>query len=176
MKMSLRAAVDSATFAQTWLYSVKVLDDESANVQSSGLSVGDVIPAQDVTEHLFDTSYAGVHIGPDLELKFPVHINFLKSITITFNDSEWLVFHNFLVDWSTEVHSNQGFKDLAGGKFLKKFQIAKYTRESDGPVLESIYHCGLPEGLQYKGSNNLGLMENSVELPVFRVVRKMDVV
>lgn len=168
--------MDSAEFAQTWLFSVKILDDDYANVQDSGLSVGKVIPAQDVTEHLFDTAYSSVNVGPDLELKFPVHINYLKSISITFYDSEWLVFHNFLLDWATEVHSNQGFKDLAGGKFLKKFQVAKYTRQSDGPVLESIYYCGLPEGLQYKGNTNLNLLENTVELPVFKVMKKMEVV
>jgi hypothetical protein len=173
MKMSLRKAHASMEIAPQYLWSVKFMSEEQPNVLDSGLVVGKVIPALSVSESLFKMSYDTVHVGPGIELKFPKEIFYLGDVSITFYDKEKLDIHNFLLKWAQNIHNDdQGFKDLESTAFMKKLMVSKYDRQGTSPIFESIYHVGLPDSLEFKGSQESEAMENQVQFPILRVEKK----
>jgi len=176
MQFSLASLQLSADYFPSYLYTVR-LDGFSSevNIQTAGGSVGSVIPAQHVEEDLFSIAFENLSIGPGIVLPIPQAVSFCGKVSITFYDSgktgNLLVIEKQLTKWVNDIHTDQGFIDLS--QIEKTLTISKYSSESDGYVVQSVYGVFPPSDLKFSASNEVHLLQNSCTFQIVRI-QKMD--
>lgn len=173
MKFSLASIHSKSDFYQTHLWSLKFLDS-TPNIQSSGGGIGHVIPAQSVSEPLFEIDYEAVPLANGLSLTLPKVVNYLGTLDFEFYDSgnsdDLLKIEQFFLEWSMLIHSDNTFLDMMW--MTKIVMVEKYSRTSDSSVLKSIYQVFPPKNLQFKGNTSVSVYTNSVSLDIVHVILK----
>jgi|JFJP01.1.fsa_nt_gi hypothetical protein len=175
MKFSLDSIHKSSEFYQGHLWSVR-FTESTPNILQSGGAINDVIPAQSVTEPIYNIEYETIPVGPGLNLPIPKAVNYLGELTVDFyddgNKGRLLRVRNFFRDWSRSIHTDQGFVDIA--KMVKTIEVRKYSRDSGGHVLQSKYDVLPPDKTDFQGQASAEFVVASITMNIVRVHQKNE--
>lgn len=178
MKFSMESALNTADYFQSYLWAVRFQNSEP-NIQDSGGSVGKVIPAQSVSEPLWQVTYEDIPVGNGIPVPFPKVVSHLGTVSVTFYDSakngEILKIVEFLKKWVTDgsnFHKDNKF--YSRKTILKVIEILKYSKESDSHELMSSYAVYPPETVTFSGGTDQSASVFDATFKICHVIKIND--
>lgn len=173
MKFSLQDIHESAEFAQSHLWTVSFPGQQSLNVFNMGGSVGEVFSATDVIEPIVEFQTEEVQLAGGLRLVMPLHSNYYGDLVITMREKSKQELRKELLTWVNDAQpSTFQFQDIQ--QIAKRCQVDKYSRESSGPILTSVYWVLPPEKLSFTGTSDLGHSTDALTFKVVGCERKFE--
>jgi hypothetical protein len=176
MKFSMNSIFPTAQVISEHQWSAHFYQDPIDFINSGG-GIGQSMPAQSVSEIIYETTYESVDPGGNgITVPVPQVTNYLGKISITMYDTDKdqkvLEAKNYLKEWMDDAHVNNSFnsiKDIA-----RVIEIKKYSRESEGSIRTSIYMVLPPPNLTFSGSTNGSAYTFSFDVDIVQVIKLIE--